>query len=372
MSGFFSGFKRVGDYLVYRVTDKSLEPYHGEVHNLEVSDDSSYLVEGVAVHNCHHILYDGKGSKFADEEGVEHKLGELIGHVSVPNSNTFIEASWVRNPAFRGAVRRNFLNEETATTNVAFMDAMGRSLDLSALRTSAPIPAGLPKAASSRLAQQGDEPGSQQQPAQKSSPSDAPHSEQGAGDDLGGDAPTGDQDSGDAPPPAAPQSSDDKLQSLLDKAQEMLMENIVKGLGDKLAPKPEDVPTATPSLSDADLNETLLSASSLRRAFAGNDVLVRWALSVRPVIARGRRSVAASSLTPRDLIVFSWIRDTVRGAAMPARLYQAAMSAGHPDNYPSERSYLAAVHVRSGDTLTDADKRFVARIGRIASVARNV
>lgn len=63
---------------------------------------------------CSHIKYE-KGNKFADILGVERKIAELCGHVSEePGSNRFIEASWVGNPAFPGAVLRNILTREEA------------------------------------------------------------------------------------------------------------------------------------------------------------------------------------------------------------------------------------------------------------------
>jgi hypothetical protein len=328
---------------------------------------------------CPCIMYDGKGNKFADEDGVEHKLGELIGHVSVPNSNTFIEASWVRNPAFRGAQRRNFLNDDMASS-VAFSQALARGETISLRRSMDPIPSGLPHAASVsgpsvRLAEgqdqsQGDEPAF-------SKPDDAPGGQgpddDGAQDDGADDMlPIG----GDSPAPSTPDSGGpDKMQGLVDKAQELLLEGIVKGLGDKLAPKPEDVPTATPSLSDADLNETLLAASrgpasveDVRRKFAGQDALVRFYAATRRAVLAGR----TAGLTPRDLIVFSWIHDTVRSAAMPAPLYRAAMSAGPLSSYPSERSYVATAGVKLGRKLTAAEQKFFVRIGRIASAPLNV
>lgn len=315
---------------------------------------------------CPCVMYDGKGTKFADDEGVEHKLGELIGHCSIPSSNTFIEASWVRNPAFRGAERRNFLNSDMASS-VAFSDSLVRGEQIALQRAAAPLPSGLPKAASLRTAD-----GQQQ---------DSGSQDSGSQDDQSGDAEPVEPPADDAPePPAPPAEPADKTQDLIDKAQEMLLEGLVKNLGEKLAPKPEDVPTATPSFSDANLNETLLTGgtvieriteSRLREVFAGQDGLVGFYLRTEPVVAAGRKAIAKAGLTPRDLIVFSWIRDTVRGAAMPARLYQAAMLSGSPTDYPSERSYVASVAARSGRPLSAAEKTFVARIGRIASSCNN-
>jgi hypothetical protein len=312
---------------------------------------------------CPCIMYDSKGSKFADDEGVEHRLGELIGHVSVPNSNTFIEASWVRNPAFAGAERRNFLNEDQSTT-VAFSDSLRRVEQISLQRSMEPLPSGLPKAASARVAEGQDQGGQSQEPG------DAANAMEDASDDPPSDDPP-------PPPPAEDKDSGEKIRGLVDKAQEMLMEGIVKGLADKLAPKPEDVPSATPSLADANLNETLLTGSSLwaadvRRVFSGNPSLISWALRVGSLVRRGRSAVLASGLTPRDLIVFSWIDDTVRSAAMPAAMYQAAMSAGASKDFPSERSYVAACSAKLGRRPTASDQAFFARIGRIASASRNV
>jgi intein/homing endonuclease len=325
---------------------------------------------------CPCIMYDGKGSKFADEEGVEHRLGELIGHVSVPNSNTFIEASWVRNPAFKGAVRRNFLNDDMAAS-VAFSDALTRGEAVMLRRSMDPLPTGIPLAASTRVAEEQDQSQSRggDEPA-FGKPADAPggqgpdddgkKKDDGAEDDV---PPIGD------PAPAAPSGSD-KMQGLVDKAQELLLEGIVKGLGDKLAPKPEDVPTATPSLSDSDMNETLLATSSrgpasvaaVAKRFSGNAALIRFYAATRRSILSNR----VTGLTPRDLIVFSWIHDTVRSAAMPAALYQAAMNTGPSSDFPSERSYVAACKVRVGRALSAPEQKFFVRIGRIASVPQNV
>lgn len=110
MSSVTEGFKRVGNWLIYRVRDAWNECYSGMVHNIEVEGDQSYVVEGVAVHNCPHIKY-AKGNTFFDEQGQRHRIAELCGHSSLgPHGGVqFIEASWVGNGAFKGAVARNIL-----------------------------------------------------------------------------------------------------------------------------------------------------------------------------------------------------------------------------------------------------------------------
>jgi hypothetical protein len=55
-----------------------------------------------------------KGQTFVDSTGKERKIAELCGHKSEPKSVTFIEASWVADPAFTGAVVHSILNPGTS------------------------------------------------------------------------------------------------------------------------------------------------------------------------------------------------------------------------------------------------------------------
>lgn len=73
---------------------------------------------------CKHVKYF-KNNFFYDKNGVKRIICELCGHKSDPESNRFIDASWVRKPAFEGAVLRNIIqpNEDVAEklqTAVAF------------------------------------------------------------------------------------------------------------------------------------------------------------------------------------------------------------------------------------------------------------
>jgi len=111
---------------------KSIEekPYQGWVYNFEVKGDNSYIANDVAVHNCvisysicskcgnravdesqacQHVKYE-KNNTFYDNSGVQRKIAELCGHWSEPESVRFVDASWVKTPAFVGAVRRNTVN----------------------------------------------------------------------------------------------------------------------------------------------------------------------------------------------------------------------------------------------------------------------
>lgn len=67
---------------------------------------------------CRHIRYE-KGNYFIGSDGKRRRIAELCGHKSVPDSNKFIEASWVRDPAFAGAVLRNVLHVSASDKDVA-------------------------------------------------------------------------------------------------------------------------------------------------------------------------------------------------------------------------------------------------------------
>jgi hypothetical protein len=61
---------------------------------------------------CEHVKYYRKQSYY-DESGIQRVIAELCGSADDPSSVVFVDASWVRNPAFPGAVLRGILNPPT-------------------------------------------------------------------------------------------------------------------------------------------------------------------------------------------------------------------------------------------------------------------
>jgi hypothetical protein len=84
---------------------------------------------------CEHVRYE-KGNTFVDESGKKRIVAELCGHSTDPDSVTFIEASWVANPAFKGAVMRTVLNP---TVNEDGSVVMKESSPYAALFESSPL-----------------------------------------------------------------------------------------------------------------------------------------------------------------------------------------------------------------------------------------
>lgn len=57
---------------------------------------------------CQHVRYY-KNNFFHDQNGIRRIIAELCGRAEDPDSCKFIDASWVRKPAFEGAVLRNIV-----------------------------------------------------------------------------------------------------------------------------------------------------------------------------------------------------------------------------------------------------------------------
>lgn len=314
---------------------------------------------------CPHILYDGKNSLFKDEDGIDHRLAELIGHVSVPDSNMFIEASWVRNPAFTGAVRRNIINGEDANPQVAA--SIGQAADVYEIRRSMDPIDGLKKVARRIVAE--DDPTSDSPDAMDKAaedPLDDGESVLDAG--VGEEKPESSESESSEPAPSSP---GDNLAELVNKAQEMLLQSLVNDLGERMAPKPEDVGTAAPGLfGKADMNDNLMAFDrSLAGPFADRPDIRAFAMRAARAVVAGPSAVAAAGLSARDIIVLSWISDAARSQERPALLYKAAMTVGPVTAFPSERSFLAACGLRMGRRPTAEETRHLLRLGRLASIS---
>lgn len=352
---------------------------------------------------CPCIMYEGKGNFFADEDGVQHPIAELIGHVSVPNSNQFIEASWVKNPAFRGAVRRNFLNADT----IAIASKLGEAAKTYEVRASVSVPGDIMKAASVTKKAQGQDladigqgqgtdaggqesgssdaaqGGDQGQPADQSGGQGQadPGTDSGmdSGGSFGGGSSGGgssDGSSGDELDAGGQEQSEDVVDSMIDQANDLLLKNLLKSLKQRLEPKAEDVKAVAPSASDWEStsgNDNLVRSSiefgrRLRKTFTSTK-LIEWAEKTYKIVhIGGKKSIQANGITAKDLIVLSWIEDRVNGHRHPSNLYKAAMHAGSPTSYPSTKSYVAACEMKLGRVATEEERKFFSMKGRVASV----
>jgi hypothetical protein len=334
---------------------------------------------------CICIQYEGKGKKFTDEDGIIHPISEIIGHVAVPNSNQFIEASWVKVPAFKGAVRRNLLNPDAGTiSSVSAVEIQAKK------NVFVQIPDGIKRAASKRMVAEDKTPTTEELDESFDSPP-----EEGTGDDSPSDGesspnddfsfedpPSSDEDSGGTSEDSLPESdSDDPLESKFDdvlgKIEERILTSISDRLIERLSPKPEDVDTViAPPLSVETSNDNLVRASkkfhaSVSKLYPKSPSMVSWATSVHKIIyGKGIRKASSFGITPRDIITLSWIEDRIAGKNYPDSLYQCAIKSGPSSKYPSEMSFLSTCRINAGRKFDGDEEKFLLRKGRMSSFGK--
>jgi len=78
---------------------------------------------------CHHIQFLKRNKFISENDGKKRPIAELCGHYLYPESNEFIEGSWVETPAFKGAVMRNEI-EVDEIDKVAFIEQYGPAMNL--------------------------------------------------------------------------------------------------------------------------------------------------------------------------------------------------------------------------------------------------
>jgi hypothetical protein len=168
-------------YMLRQIKTIDKLEFEGLVYNFEVEGDNSYIANDVAVHNCliqysfcskcgqkakdeaeqcEHVRFYRRNN-FYDPTGKKRIIGEICGHKDDPSSVQFIDASWVRKPAFPGAVLRNIVSPPesipaevlNAVANAKQDPLLASIKDRSVITTEHHAIQGLSKAASLRVAE---------------------------------------------------------------------------------------------------------------------------------------------------------------------------------------------------------------------------
>lgn len=358
------------DHIQFKVTSVGSDAYTGWVYDMEVEEDHSYVVEGVAVHNCNvehttctkcgnvavdetemceHVRYQ-KLNKYFDNTGKQRVIAELCGHESEDPTGgvTFIEASWVANPAFTGAVMRNILAPTEVTPA---MVRQAQSVLAAPPRKWVASPNA--RAAKSLRVAEG-----------------APVFDFSAFDDAetGGDAPAEqpeadaapDQGGADAAPapeaaapppatPAKPEAKNTDLDEPVDRLYKQMLERVEKRVDDTLKGKP----SPTPEKSTMAPNENLNREASVARTAA----LRVYASAVRDIV-----STAATDIDVVDRVASL---DRSVGFRTPVHVYRTALRVGATRRYRSEASYLSACADALGRVPDQTEADALVRVGRI-------
>lgn len=353
------------DYVLRPITSIEASSMEGWVYDLEVEEDHSYVVDGVAVHNCNvaftvctkcgnvakdetelcpHIKY-AKGNTFIDHLGRTLKVAELCGHVSTePGSVKFIEASWVANPAFVGAVLRNVLTpEEAAVYNrihapkvqVAFNQPT-RTADPSQMaRAARSVPAHGFNLDDHKVAfdlGQGDQGGQQQEFP-------------GAGGDT-------------------KEEDEDPMDKAVKDIANYIRDTAVNQVRQQLGPKSENN-------LDENRNDTIIQQASIKPSWQRLALTLNRATNdpnkTRRLLAGlslyqkgGWRSVReAKVFSGQEVLAISKVLDALHGVpkvAGESRIYRTVLAVGGSEPYGDVDTYLAACRRVLGRELTETEK----------------
>ncbi len=285
---------------------------------------------------CPHVKYE-KGNQFIGPLGQVLKVAELCGHSSEPNSVRFIEASWVANPAFKGAVLRAILTPEETAAYTQMHAARTQVL------LSSPSPAVDPslraKAARFKTTAFGDQQ----------------------------DFPGGDADS-------TPKDQASPLDKAVNDLADLIRSRAVKRVQDEL-----EGPKEPPSGNSISLDETLIKnagqdptwrkvALQLYRASKDIERSKRILAGLVRYKAGGWNAVNAGNYSGREMLVISRFLDTLQGipsVAGEARIYRTVIAVGGAKAYGTDSAYLAACSRVLGREPTSSERTALLAKGRI-------
>lgn len=320
------------DVVMFPITSIEAQTYEGWVHDMEVEEDHSYVVEGVSVHNCSidgsectkcgHWASDEsefcecvryfKGNTFYDERGIPHKIAELCGlpELDPTGGVNFIEASWVKVPAFKGAVARNLI-----TLSSDDKSKTAQRIQKVVASPSKPVPqTGYLKAARKVVA---DDMGEGEPPAE------------------GGDAP--------AAQPASP------FKEIEDEVKKYILDNVKKTLKEDVA--------------KSQLGGALLPADT---SSAPNDTVVKQARTKEAYLS-GVRKTLRTSTSDREVIQKIARLNQAFAIFLPVSVYRTALKIGGSHKYGSLQEFLGKCEACLGRQPTPGESRALVRFAKLLS-----
>lgn len=285
-----------------------------------------------------------KGSEFIDEMGVKRKVAELCGHFSDPNSVRFIEASWVANPAFKGAVLRNILTASELRT-------VGEKMHL-AFNMESPVvdPNTMSKAArQTRAQEQQFTPDDTIDPSTESTP-----------------------DGGEQKDPVQKAVSD-----LTDLIRNQALEQVRKEI-DKTDAK--SVQDSNPNKQNESLIRSAMQHSEWRKiakavvSFVGKSQARKVLHALILHKQGGWSQVRTAGFTSKEMLAVSRVLDLMTKKSSIAgekRIYRTVLSVGGTGPYEDVETYLAACRQVLGRAVTGNEAARLLEKGRLYALGRS-
>jgi hypothetical protein len=317
-----------------------------------VADDETQL--------CPHVKYL-KGNDFFDEFGQKRKIAELCGHIEdEPGSVKFIEASWVANPAFRGAVLRSILSAEDIS-NLGGLDGKmssafaepARVAEQGALQKAARMQeiSGMPAYVRNVLGQEFgmDDPAKAAPPAPPGAPA----------------------------PPAAPKKDEDPTKKMVDDLAQSMREKAMKKVQDEMG---ADEASAVKNLHE-NQNDNLVKAAMNFPEWRSIAKTVIGSTGNQPRAARKilaglvlyksggwQEIVKTGSFSGRELLSVARMLDllTLRSiTAGESRVYRTVLAVGGMAPYQDIKSYISACRQVVGRDLTSDEQSSLINKGQL-------
>ena len=298
---------------------------------------------------CKCVKYE-KLNAFLDVDGNRRVIAELCGHdlLDPTGGVTFIEASWVKSPAFTGAVLRTILEPKYVSASV-----MSKAQEiLSQPPTEWLMPGGMAKAASvdGVTASLTVKPGHNLYLNSPSTPVVARVSDRYADFGFGDEGDGG--DSGDSPVPAAPEKA--PFQDLEDDVYNQITERVRRRIRDEITKEDNSVAP----VSSMAPNDSLVKEAALQQKVSA---LYKHALT--DIV---RRSTSDVECVDR-VAAF----DASLGIKAPVDLYRVALQVGSTNRYSSLGRYLVACCNTLGRSISLSDARTMIRLGKLLSARRS-
>jgi hypothetical protein len=291
---------------------------------------------------CSHVKYS-KGNTYLDGLGKTRRIAELCGHITAePGSVKFIEASWVANPAFTGAVLRNILSPQDiknfgSKIQIAFSQPARTAEEGMMQKAARFIFGAIP------VVGQGQE--GQGQEAQ--------------------------------PDQATPKKEDDPLSKAIDDLSDFMREKAVEKLRKQIG----EGETGSLGHLNVNLNESLIKeavsrnpewqhiARAVRARTPDAETARRLVLALLIYKNGGWKSVQASGrFSGVDVLALSRLLDIFQGAPKTAgetRIYRTVLAVGGFTAYGDVDSYLAACRRVLGRDLIGSERDALVTKGRL-------
>lgn len=300
---------------------------------------------------CDCIKYE-KGNVFYDDQGNQNIVAELCGHESIdPHGGVlFMDASWVKTPAFTGAVLRNVIepNDAIARRAQQILSMPPPQWSSDAMLRAAAGPDGVVKTPRFTPGAQVGRTGCLDlcEPTLISWADGKEGSDFLAGwaDDTGGG---GDAPAEEAPAPAAPGDTGSPFKDVEDSVYKSVMDRVKKRLQDSLAEKP-GAETPTPEQSSS-TNENLFKQARREVFDAGVEAIVKTASSDIQLLD----SLAAF--------------DKRAGLRVPVEMYRTVLKVGSYSRYASVSDYWSKCCAALGRNPTRDEGRMLLRLGKLLS-----